>query len=258
MLLCLDIGNTHTHFGIVGPDGARAMSAVPTPRLDHAVDGLGPRLAALLADQPNLAGAAFCSVVPAAAPLLRRVLEAARFAPPVFQLTPAAALGIPIAYPHPAEIGQDRLANAAGAHALRGSPVIVIDLGTAVTFDIVTRRGGYEGGIIAPGAALMRKYLHEQTAQLPLLGDGPVAVTGAIGRSTVEAMQIGLKIGFAGLIQALLDATLAELAAAGEPVPALIATGGDAAWLTPRLRQTCTVVPDLTLRGLAVAWALNR
>jgi type III pantothenate kinase len=122
-------------------------------------------------------------------------------------------LGLPITYPQPGEIGQDRLANAAGAHALVGSPAVVIDLGTAVTFDIMTRAGGYEGGIIAPGPALMTRYLHERTAQLPLVEDLTSPLERVIGRSTSEAMRIGAMLGFAGLVQTCLDAVLADLAA---------------------------------------------
>jgi type III pantothenate kinase len=133
---------------------------------------------------------------------------------------------------------------------------VVIDLDTAVTFDIITAGGGYEGGIIAPGLAVMRAYLHERTAQLPAL-DESLEVTGAIGRSTIEAMRIGTVVGFRGMIQALLAAVLAELAARGGPPPAVFATGGDAARLLDRLRPPPRVVPDLTLRGLAAAWRLK-
>ena len=140
---------------------------------------------------------------------IRRVLERAPAPLPVFQLTCDKKLGVPIGYPRPAEIGQDRLANAAGAHALFGTPAIVIDMGTAVTFDIVTKTHGYEGGIIAPGVEVMRRYLHEQTALLPKLDDS-LQIDRAIGQSTIEAMRIGTVIGFGGMIQALLDGVLAE------------------------------------------------
>ncbi len=255
-LLCLDLGNTHTHFGVVGPAGADVMGEVPTAAIDEPATGFGRRLTRLVADQPAPVGVAFCSVVPAATPRLRQVLATALPGLPVFQLTAACELGVPITYPRPTEIGQDRLANAAGARSLATGAAVVIDLGTAVTFDIITGHGGYEGGIIAPGLAVMRAYLHERTAQLPLLDDS-LALDGAIGRSTVEAMRIGMVVGFHGMIQALLDAVLAELAARGGPMPAVFATGGDAGRLLGRLRPPAQIVPDLTLRGLAVAWRLN-
>ncbi|MDD2765045.1 MAG: type III pantothenate kinase [Opitutaceae bacterium] len=256
MLLCIDIGNTHTHYGVVANGQALFRRELPTRLIDHPSEGFGPALERIVADHPALEGAAFCSVVPAADRLLGRVFESHKFARPRMQLTPDKRLGVPLGYPKPQEIGQDRLANAAGAQVFCGTPAVVIDLGTAVTFDIVTRSRGYEGGIIAPGLDVMRRYLHEQTALLPLLDDS-LEVTGAIGRSTVEAMRIGTVIGFGGMIQALLDAVLAELARRGEPMPKVLATGGTAALLQKTLRHPFTIVPDLTLRGLAAAWRLN-
>ena len=255
-ILCIDIGNTHTHFGIVGPGHTvTGQGEVRTTFLDDPQEGLPARLALLLPAQPQLTGIAFCSVVPA---MNRRLLEVLATATqlPVFQLTHECRLGVPITYPKPAEIGQDRLANTAAAHALGGAPAIVIDSGTAVTFDIVTHKGGYEGGIIAPGLEVTRRYLHERTAQLPLLDDS-LELKGMIGKSTAEAMRIGTVVGFPGLIQALLDGVLAELSAAGEPAPHLFITGGNAAFLQSRLRQPVRLSPDLTLIGLAAAQRLN-
>ena len=257
MLLCIDIGNTHTHFGVVDSAGTRDLRHLPTRQLDHPTDGFAAQFEKLLASHPGLRGAAFCSVVPDANDKLLRALECSRSALPIFQLTHEKKLGVAIGYPRPTEIGQDRLANAAGAHALYGSPAVVIDMGTAVTFDIVTRARGYEGGIIAPGVEVMRRYLHEQTALLPLL-DNSLQIDRAIGQSTTEAMRIGTVIGFGGMIQALLDAVLAELATRGEPAPRILATGGSAELLKKTLRTPFDVVPDLTLRGLAAAWTLNQ
>jgi type III pantothenate kinase len=257
MLLCIDIGNTRTHYGIVNDtDGARAQYDIDTRTLEDPSAGIGPKITDLLARQPGITGLAFCSVVPAATDALRRVLARDQFPLPVLHLTHEKKLGVPITYPRPAEIGQDRLANAAGARAIGPLPAIVIDMGTAVTFDIVTASHGYEGGIIAPGVELMRRYLHEQTAQLPLL-DESIDVTRAVGQSTIEAMRIGTVIGFGGMIQALLDAVLADLASRGEPAPRIYSTGGSAALLRDRLKTPFDVVPDLTLRGLAAAWKLN-
>ena len=254
-LLCIDIGNTHTHYGVIGPAGATHQGAVVTPLLDDPQEGLPGRLAAIFHAHPQIEGIAFCSVVPAINRRLRETLAAATKLP-VFQLTHECRLGVPITYPKPAEIGQDRLANAAAAHALGGSPAVVIDSGTAVTFDIITHKGGYEGGIIAPGLELTRRYLHERTAQLPLLDDS-LEIKGMIGKSTAEAMRIGTVVGFPGLIQALLDGVLAELVDRGEPAPHIFITGGNAAFLQGRLRQPVQLEPDLTLFGLATARRLN-
>lgn len=256
MLLCIDIGNTHTHYGVVVQGQSLFQRALPTRAIDHPSDGFGPILDRLGAEYPGLEGAAFCSVVPAAAKLLTGVFEQDKFPGPLFQLTPDKRLGVPLSYPTPGEIGQDRLANAAGAQAFCGTPAVVIDLGTAVTFDIVTRSRGYEGGIIAPGLEIMRRYLHEQTALLPMLDDS-LDTPRMIGQSTVEAMRIGTVIGMGGMIQALLTAVMNELSRRGEPPARVLATGGTAALLEKTLPPQVTVVPDLTLRGLAAAWQLN-
>jgi type III pantothenate kinase len=257
MLFCVDMGNTHTHFALVAP-GAGAVGPVqelPTGRVDHPMEGLPARLRELIAAHDRPRAIAFCSVVPAANLHFRRAMAALDL--PLWQLTHEVPLGLPITYPQPGEIGQDRLANAAGAHALIGSPAVVIDLGTAVTFDIMTRAGGYEGGIIAPGPALMTRYLHERTAQLPLVEDLTSPLERVIGRSTSEAMRIGAMLGFAGLVQTCLDAVVADLAARHEPEPVVLTTGGAAAVIAGRLRQPARDVPDLMLRGLAVGWSLS-
>lgn len=256
MLLCIDIGNTSTHYGVVGSDGALFMRHLPTKKVDDPAEGLGPECRQILAEDSRVTGVAFCSVVPDAT---RRLLTVFAQGLPVphFQLTHEKKLGVAISYPRPHEIGQDRLANAAGAKALVGTPAIVIDMGTAVTFDIVSGKHGYEGGIIAPGVEVMRRYLHEQTALLPELDDS-IDVPHTIGKSTVEAMRIGTVIGFGGMIQALLDAVLAELAERGESSPHILTTGGCAPLLQKTLKTPFQIVPDITLRGLAAAWELNK
>jgi type III pantothenate kinase len=256
MLLCIDVGNTHTHFGVVDDQGTHELGQLRTREIDHYTDGMGAQMSRIFADCPGIRGIAFCSVVPEATERLRRVFDRWRLSVPIFQLTHEQKLNVAIGYPRPAEIGQDRLANACGAAALVGRPAIVIDMGTAVTFDIVTRDKGYEGGIIAPGVEVMRRYLHEQTALLPRLDDN-IEVATAIGQSTIEAMRIGTVIGFGGMIQALLDAVVAELAARGETAVPILATGGSAALLKKTLKSPFQIIPDLTLRGLAAAWNLN-
>ena len=281
MLICIDIGNTHTHYGLVNTDADATANVAQTaksadeakPRpiqnreskiqnlytrtLDDPATGIAPQITAFLARHPAaIEGLAFCSVVPAATERLRAVLAREKFPLPVLHLTHGKKLGVPVTYPRPAEIGQDRLANAAAAKLLGPLPAIVIDMGTAVTFDIITRAHGYEGGIIAPGVELMRRYLHEQTAQLPLL-DESIDVTGAVGHSTIEAMRIGTVVGFGGMIQALLDAVLTDLARRGEKNPRIYATGGSAALLRDRLKVPFDIVSELTLRGLAATWRLN-
>lgn len=252
-LLCVDIGNTHTHLALYLETRWSAPQDIPTPLLDDPAQGVPAYLAALAAP-PRLA---FCSVVPAATPKLLAVAQAA--GRPAWQLTHQVRLGLPISYPRPAEIGQDRLANAAGAHALApGKPAIVIDLGTAVTFDLITPAGGYEGGIITPGPALVTRYLHERTAQLPLVTDLDGPITSVIGKSTAEAIRIGAVVGYTGLIQTLLDAVLAEFSHRGLPDAEIFLSGGAAEFVHSRLRQPVRIVPDLALLGLVAAHALNQ
>lgn len=251
-LLCIDIGNTHTHLALHRDGVLSGQRDIPTAQIDDSARGLP----AVLAELPGARSIAFCSVVPAATPKLLAVAAAAGL--PAWQLTHEVRLGLPISYPKPTEIGQDRLANAAGAHALApGRPSIVIDLGTAVTFDLVTPEGGYEGGIITPGPAMVTRYLHERTAQLPLVTDLRTPITSVIGKSTAEAIRIGAIVGYAGLIQALLDAVLAEYAARRLPSAEIFLSGGAAQVVEGRLRLPARVVPDLTLLGLAAAHALN-
>jgi type III pantothenate kinase len=258
-LLCIDIGNTHTHLALHHDGVLLGHRDVPTPALDDPGFGLPALLRGFGApgrDPAPPRAIAFCSVVPAATPRLRAAATSAGL--PAWQLTHEVRLGVPISYPRPAEIGQDRLANAAGAHALApGRPAIVIDLGTAVTFDLVTPTGGYEGGIITPGPALVTRYLHERTAQLPLVTDLSTPVTSVIGKSTAEAIRIGAIVGFAGLIQTLLDAVLAEFAARRLPSAEIFLSGGAAEAVHGRLRLPARSVPDLALLGLAAAHALN-
>ena len=260
-LLCIDIGNTHTHLALHQDGVLGGHRDIPTPLLDDPAQGLPAVLAALRgpaapAGSSTPLSIAFCSVVPAATPRLLAAASAAGLS--AWQLTHEVRLGVPITYPRPAEIGQDRLANAAGAHALApGRPAVVIDLGTAVTFDLVTPVGGYEGGIITPGPALVTRYLHERTAQLPLVTDLQTPVASVIGKSTAEAIRIGAIVGYAGMIQALLDAVLAEYAARRLPSAEIFLSGGAAQMVQGRLRLPARVVPDLALTGLAAAHALN-
>jgi len=126
-------------------------------------------------------------------------------------------------------------------------------MGTAVTFDIVSSKG-YEGGIIAPGLAVMTKYLHEQTALLPeLSAEDLLDVEGAIGKSTVHAMKLGVAVGFSGMIDALLKKVTDELRQRGESDPVVLSTGGSVANLTKDWAQKSRFVQNLTLMGLAVA-----
>jgi type III pantothenate kinase len=247
--LCIDVGNTSTHFGLVEGRKVTQVGHFPTAGFLK-----GPSKEFLEVVAPILEdadGIAFCSVVPPVNANLEASLTGTGL--PLFHLTHKSCKGLNLVYPKPAEIWQDRIANAIAAQEYFGTPAVVIDMGTAVTFDIVSSKG-YEGGIIAPGLAVMRKYLHEQTALLPELSEGDLAnVSGGIGKSTVHAMQLGVAVGFSGMIDALLRRVQAELCASGEADPVVLSTGGSIANLTRDWGDKSKFVENLTLMGLGVA-----
>jgi type III pantothenate kinase len=257
ILFCIDIGNTHTHFGLVGPNGPLRFESMPSRSLDASRH---PILAQLKAEQESpepVSGLACCSVVPERTTALLAQVEQEFPDLPRFQLTHESKLGFPLAPSHPEQIGHDRLANAVAAHVLCGAPAIAVDSGTAVTCDVITPYGGFEGGIIAPGLGLMRESLHEKTAQLPRIEDDREPAS-AIGRNTIEAMTIGCTVGFRGLVAALVKAQRDELAARGLGDVPVVLTGGSALALTPLIEDGVRLVPGLTLRGLYQAFLLNR
>ena len=158
-----------------------------------------------------------------------------------------------IDYPRPKTIGPDRLANAAAAREHFGAPVVVVDFGTAVTFDVVNAAGNYTGGVIAPGLAAMTDYLHEKTALLPKIKIREIR--SAIGKSTEQAMLVGAVQGYRGLVRELIAALKRELKVKKLPV---VATGGYAGLIAAKLPEISAVRPDLTLEGLRLTWEAAR
>ena len=196
-------------------------------------------------------GAALCSVVPKVTP---RVIHAVKrhWKLKSLELTPQTLCGVGIDYPQPRSIGPDRLANAVAARHHFGAPVVVVDFGTAVTFDVVNRHGDYAGGIIAPGLAVMTDYLHEKTALLPRIKIREI--NSALGKSTEQAMLVGAVHGYRGLIRELIRELKRELKARRLPV---VATGGYAKLIAAKLPEITAVDPLLTLEGLRLVWAAN-
>ncbi len=243
IFLLIDLGNTTAKLRLADPETLRGT----TRRL--------PTAALLAADGPaalkkSLTGwhyehAILSSVVPAAA----RATVAAL--PGIVQISPHRHTGVDLrGYPGVKTLGADRLANMAGALARHGPPpLIVVDFGTAATFNVLDARGRFLGGTIAPGLASMTGYLPARAAQLPpikLAGPPPAA----IGRSTAAAMRAGSLLGYRGLVREILAQLRAEL---GDPSARVVATGGDAAFLSARLDLSFDAVdPDLTLHGLRV------
>jgi type III pantothenate kinase len=157
-------------------------------------------------------------------------------------------LGVGIDYPSPRTIGADRLANAAACAALHGFPGIVVDFGTAVTFDVISSAGDYIGGVIAPGLNAMTNYLHDRTALLPKIKLREPA--SAVGRSTRDAMLSGAVHGYRGLVKEILAQIRSEIFP--QKRPRIIATGGDAELIAASVGLFDIVDPLLTLRGLNV------
>ncbi len=245
MLLLLDTGNTHTHLGLANSRRVIRQTKIPTPEW---FTGAARRLLAAFVGHAKLKGAALCSVVPGATPLIHRTIEGL-WDLPCFELTYKTVTGLGLDYPKPATIGPDRLANAVAARHRFGAPVVVVDFGTAVTFDVVDPKGNYVGGIIAPGLAAMTDYLNEKTALLPRIRVREVQT--AIGKSTEQAMQIGAIHGYRALIRELLLELKRELNVRHLPV---VATGGYSTLIAARLPQIKSVQPLLTLEGLRLVW----
>ena len=220
--------------------------SLPTASLGAGLPGLIGRL------QPE--SASLASVVPGATAVAWGLLGGL---PEAHHLRHDTVRGLGFDYPSPAEVGQDRLANCIGAQVMAGAPAVVVDMGTATTFDVLTAKG-YAGGVIAPGLSVMTSYLHGRTALLPELDPNSIRGGTAIGKSTAEAMRAGCALGFAGMIERILDNLLAELATQGVPSPALLATGGTADFLPPALASRLRREPHLTLVGLAEAWRRAR
>ena len=245
MILLFDIGNTNTHIGLAG--GRRVLKQINIPTRGW-FDGTAAALVKKFAGGKKIEGAVLCSVVPRATPRVCKTVRAL-WKLDVLKLTPKTVRGVGIDYPRPASIGPDRLANAVAAKFHFGAPVVVVDFGTAVTFDVVNARGDYVGGIIAPGLAAMTDYLHEKTALLPKIKIREVKKI--VGKSTEQAMLVGAVHGYRGLIRGLLLELKRELKTKKLPV---VATGGYAQLIASKLPEISAIRPDLTLEGLRLVW----
>ncbi len=248
MILLFDIGNTHTHIGLA--DERRVVKQTDISTLMW-FGGGAAALVKKFAGENKIEGAILCSVVPRATPLVKKLVRAA-WKINALELNSATIRGVGIDYPKPASIGPDRLANAVAAKFRFGAPVVVVDFGTAVTFDVVNAKGNYVGGIIAPGLAAMTNYLHEKTALLPKIEIREVK--SVIGKSTEHAMLIGAVQGYRGLVRELIGELKRELRAEKLPV---VATGGYAKLIAAKLPEISAVAPDLTLEGLRLVWLAN-
>ncbi len=240
MKLLIDIGNTHVHVGVADGQRIARCREFSTGKLTIAelIAGLKS------AGEGRPKGAVLCSVVPEQTPSIQVALKQA-FGFFATELTHESLKGVGVNYPRPDTIGPDRLANAIAARRHFGAPSVVVDFGTAVTFDVIDGHGDYAGGIIAPGLAAMTDYLHEKTALLPRIEIEETR--SVIGKSTREAMLIGAVNGYRGLVRELLRGLAEELKTPSLPV---VATGGYAELIARGVDAIGVVDPNLTLEGL--------
>jgi type III pantothenate kinase len=242
--LLVDISNSFTKFASSSRDALRRVSRLPTA-------GLTRRSFAAMARPGQKI--VLSSVVPDKARLAREAFAPQAARGDFLTVSARLNLGAGIDYPRPSTIGADRLANAAAARHLYGAPAVVVDFGTAVTFDILSAEGNYIGGVIAPGLEVMTDYLFQRTALLPRIR--PVEPASAIGRSTRAAMLAGAVYGYRGLVREILAQVRRQL---GSPRRLhVIATGGYARLISARLPQIKLVHPNLTLEGLRIIGNLN-
>lgn len=233
--LLIDNSNTRTKFALGDADGLLPWRGM-VPTEEVAADSL-----ALMLDGVSYDAVIVCSVVPAKAAVFQAFFEGKC---PLHFLDCSSPLGMGIDYPQPAQIGADRLANAAGVLSRHGAPAIIIDFGTAVTFDVISAEPAYCGGVIAPGLGAMTGYLSKRTALLPVIELAEPA--SAIGKSTIHAMQAGAVFGYRGLVKEILAQICGELPG----MPHIVATGGDAALIARGVAEIQAVDADLTLDGL--------
>jgi type III pantothenate kinase len=251
MLLTIDVGNTNTVIGCFEGESLVDSWRIKTDARATA-DEIALLLRGLLADQPRPTGIAACSTVPAVLHELRGVFERYYTDVEAVIVEPGVKTGVPILYDNPREVGADRIVNALAAHQLFGGPAIVVDFGTSTNFDVVSERGEFLGGALAPGIEISVDALAARAARL--LKVELVRPRSVIGKSTVEALQSGIIFGFAGQIDGLVRRIAAEL----DADPVVVATGGLAMLVMDEAETITEHEPDLTLIGLRLVFERNR
>jgi len=254
MLLAMNVNNTNTSFGLHADGKWIVHWRVATDRAKQP-DEYAMLLRNLFEygklDWSQISGVALSSVVP---PITTVFVDLSRryLGHDPLVVTHQLKTGVKILIDYPAEAGADRILNALGARTLHGCPCIVVDFGTATTFDAISGEGDYLGGAIAPGLGIAAEALFSKTAKLPRIE--MTAPPAAIGRNTVHAMQSGLVLGYVGLIEGLVAHIRAELGGRAK----VVATGGMAPILAEQTTVIETVDPMLTLEGLRLIYHLNR
>ena len=254
LLLSIDVGNTNTCLGLHSGSTLEANWRLTTRR-EQTADEYGILVRNLFSsfgvEPKDVAGVALASVVP---PLTGVLVELSRqyLGREPLVIEPGVKTGMPILYEPPGDVGADRIVNGVAALAAYGGPVIVVDFGTATTFDVVSRNGEYVGGVICPGIGISADALFQRAARLPRVDvRNPGRV---IGRSTVGSIQAGLYYGYASMVEGIIGRILAELK---EPAR-VVATGGLAETLAREVPSIEAVDGALTLTGLRLIWERNQ
>ena len=254
MLLAIDIGNTNIILGMFEDKELRATWRIATG-IHRMADEYAVILLSLLRQQgldaPDVTKVALCSVVPPLTAVFEELCQQYCHVSPLV-VRAGVKTGVRIRMDNPAEVGADRIVDAAAAHHLYGGPIIIVDFGTATTFDTVSREGDYLGGAIAPGLSTAAESLFTRAAMLPR-----VELTRperAIGTSTIAAMPSGLVFGYVGLIEGIIARIQQEL---GEKAR-VVATGGYAALIAKETSVIDVVNTDLTLIGLRLIYLMNQ
>lgn len=250
-LLVVDVGNTNVVLGVWQGDELTASWRLATAR-ERTADEYGILARQLIdgAGMKPFEGAVVASVVPPLNSAIRLMLGKYFGIEPLF-VEPGIRTGISIRVENPLEVGADRIANAVAVHQLHGGPAIVVDFGTATTFDVVSEAGEYRGGVIAPGLTISAEALFSRAARLPRVDIR--RPTSVIGSNTVANMQSGIYFGYVGLVDGILARIREELPG----VKKVIATGGLAAVLAEESVGIDEVDDELTLKGLKMIWDLN-
>jgi type III pantothenate kinase len=253
MLLTIDVGNTNTVLGIFEGDKLIKSWRVKTdPRTT--ADELSLQFHALVSGF-TVTGLSICSTVPATLRELRTMIATYFSDIPTTIVEPGIKTGVPLLVDNPKEIGADRIVNTLAAHSLYGGPAIVVDFGTSTNLDVVSPKGEFLGGALAPGIEISVDALAARAAQLRKVE--LIRPKSVIGKNTVEALQSGTIFGFAGQVDGLVDRIVAELAESYEGTPTVIATGGLAPLIIGVAETIDEHEPDLTLIGLRLIHERN-
>jgi len=255
MLLAIDAGNTNTVFAVFDAEGKVLGEWRSSSDGDRTADEYGVWLMQLLdldgIERASVTASIIASVVPATLHSLKTLCRDYFKSEPLIVGEAGVDLGLDVLLDAPDEVGADRLVNAVSAHASYGGPLIVVDFGTATTFDVIDGDGNYAGGVIAPGINLSLEALHMAAAQLPRVAvERPATV---IGKGTVGAMQSGIYWGYVSMIEGIVARIRGEFGAHMK----VVATGGLAGLFAQSMELIETADGDLTLRGLYAIHRLN-